>query len=373
MYKTAFAIKQTSHINCKCIYLRSMEKLFQYLKKNSKFILFLFAFSWILTLKNKIGIANSWDDFVFHIDTSFWVFINAFFIFLFTDSVKRSADKNNNNDVPSLWKYLKFFGISFIGYMLFINILGLLITLAFDNFSRNYQSSYQLTYRIFSQVIDFTIFGSLSLAFLYHKENKKYKKQLNEYKISNSKSKIRQLKAQLNPHFLFNNLNILDQFIEEDKEKASEFLGQFSEIYRYALKNSDKELISIEQELLFIEGYFELMEKKYAGCYQLDIDETVRISNKIVPPFCLQVLVENAIVHNLGTKETPVIITITNENGIKVKNNKVAQKRKKKGNGVALKNLSEQFRLLINKNILIQETEVDFSVTLPFINININD
>ncbi|MFD2561468.1 sensor histidine kinase [Aquimarina rubra] len=350
-----------------------MKKLLHYIKENNKFILFLFAFSWVLTLKDKIGIASSWDDFVFHMDTSFWVFLNAFFIFIGVDFIKKNTDKNYSGQIPSVWKYLKFFGISFICYIVFINVLSVLISVGFNNFSRNFNSSYQITYRVFRQIIDFMIFGSFSFVYLYYKENKNYKKQLNEYRINNSKSKIRQLKAQLNPHFLFNNLNILDQFIEEDKEKASEFLSQFSELYRYALRNSDKELISIQEELMFIESYFELMEKKYVGCYQLIIEDTIKNSDRIVPPFCLQVLVENAIVHNLGTTENPVIINITSENGIKIKNNKVEQHRKKKGNGVALKNLSKQFELLINTAINIQETEVEFAVTLPFIKMNTND
>lgn len=366
-------IIETITINRKCIYLSNMKILVSYIKENKKFILFLFVFSWVLTLKNKIGFASSWDDFVFHIDTPFWVFINAFIILIFIDFIKSRFIKNDTTTIPSMWKYLKFFGISFICYILFANVFGLLVSIVFDNFSRNYSSSHQVTYKVFRQIIDFFIFGSFSLAYLYSKENTNYKKQLSEYEISSSKSKIQQLKAQLNPHFLFNNLNILDQLIEEDKEKASEFLSQFSELYRYALRNSGKELVSIQDELKFIQNYFELMEKKYQGYYLLVIDDIIKTATHIVPPFCLQVLVENAIVHNLGTTQNPVIVNITIENGIKVTNNKVEPVRKKKGNGVALKNLSEQFKLLTNKDTNINETKANFTVTLPFIKINEND
>ncbi len=345
----------------------------QYLKENQAFIFFLFIFSWIFTLKNKIGYATSWSDFVFHPDAPFWVFIQAVLIFLFIDFVKNKADKDNAQKTPSIKRYFKFFATSLIVYLFFSNLFGLFISLIFNNFSRNYSSSYILTYKVFNQIIDFTIFGGFSLAYLYFKENKNYRKQLNAYEIGNARSKIQQLKTQLNPHFLFNNLNILDQLIEEDKGKASNFLGRFSELYRYALRSSDRELIALQEELLFTQNYFELMETKYQGYYKLIIAESIYGSNTIVPPFCLQVLVENAIVHNLGTAQNPIIINIALENGIKVSNNKIAQTRKKKTNGVALKNLNTQFQLLTNNPITIEESEIDFAVSLPLIKMNTND
>ncbi|WP_298421309.1 histidine kinase [uncultured Kordia sp.] len=350
-----------------------MKKVIKYLRSNQTFILFLFIFSWILTLKNKIGLANSWNDLIFHSDAPFWVFIGSFFIFIFVDFIKRKTEKTTLNQMPSVWRYFNFFGISFISYLLIMNLFGALMSLSFNTIDRNFSSSHQVTYRVFSQTIDFIIFGGFSLAYLFSKENRNYKKRLNAYKISDSKTKIQQLKAQLNPHFLFNNLNILDQLIEEDQEKASDFLSQFSELYRYVLKNADKELITIKDELVFAQNYFELMEKKYQGYYQLHIEEAIQTSNKIVPPFSLQVLVENAIVHNLGTIVTPVIISISIENGIKVTNNKIASNRNKKGNGVALKNLSEQFSLLTNVSVTIEDNEDNFTVILPFIKMNNND
>ncbi|WP_299836385.1 histidine kinase [uncultured Tenacibaculum sp.] len=348
-------------------------KVVEFYKENKNFILFLFIFSWLFTLKNNIGSANSWQDFVFHLDAPIWVFIGAFLIFLLTDFVKRKVNKNETNEVSSVKRYINFFLISYVFYILSANIFGILISLIFNTFSRNFNSSFMITYRLFYQTIDFVIFGGISLAYLYSKDNSKYRKRLNEYEITNSKSKIQQLKAQLNPHFLFNNLNILDQLIEEDQDKASDFLSSFSELYRYALNSAESELIEIEKELTFTQNYFELMEKKYEGYYQLNITNEIKNSRIIVPPFCLQVLIENAIMHNLGTKQNPVIITVTLENGVKVSNNKVELNRKKKSNGVALKNLNKQFELLTKKPIEIQDAESVFTVILPLIKTNSYD
>ncbi|WP_420573892.1 sensor histidine kinase [Kordia sp.] len=348
-------------------------KILKFYNEHKKFLLFLFIFSWLFTIHHNISTANSWEDFVFHMDAPFWTFIHAFLLFILIDFIQKRASKKYENTTSSAWKYLKFFGISFIFYMLAKNIFGILISVAFDTLARNYNSSFQITYKLFYQTIDFIIFGGISLAYLYSKENRNYRKRLSEYVISNSKSKIQQLKAQLNPHFLFNNLNILDQLIDEDTDKASDFLSHFSELYRYALKTAEKELISLREELTFTQNYFELMETKYQGYYKLIVADNINASSIIVPPFCLQVLVENAIVHNLGTVQNPVMIHISLENGIKVSNNKVKQSRKKKSNGVALKNLNKQFQLLTNNSIIIQESEYDFTITLPLIKTNNND
>ncbi|CAM1347366.1 sensor histidine kinase [Tenacibaculum crassostreae] len=337
------------------------------IKKNKTFVFSLFVFSLILTLKNKLSLASSWKDFVFHTDAPFWLFLYALFIFFLINFIKERIERKQAQKIPTQLKYIRYFGIGLIGYLFLSNILGLSVSLAFGNISRNYGSSYQITYKVFNQIIDFIIFAGITLAYLYAKENRNYKKRLNDFEISDAKSKIQQLQSQLNPHFLFNNLNILDQLIEEDKEKASSFLAKFSELYRYTLKNSNKELISIQEELEFAQNYFYLMEEKYKGYYQLIVKNSTQTSKVIVPPFCLQVLIENAITHNLGTIEKPVIINVSFENKIKVTNNKVKLNRKKKGNGVALKNLSKQFELLANKTIDIDETAENFTVYLPLI------
>ncbi|RZT95961.1 hypothetical protein EV201_0590 [Ancylomarina subtilis] len=268
---------------------------------------------------------------------------------------------------------MKYFGIGFVCYMTYINLFGISIALIFDTFSQNFASNLQIFHSLIDQIIDFLIFGGFSLAYFYFIENRDYKQKMNEYDISIAKSKIQQLKAQLNPHFLFNNLNILDQLIEENQEKASDFLAQFSELYRYALNSSDKELISLKDELAFSQNYFEMMNRKYPDCYQLHIDDAIWNTDAIVPPFCLQVLIENAIVHNLGIEENPVNIHISNHNGIRVSNTKIATRKKNKGNGLALKNLSEQFLLLSNIPVAISEDNSYFAVTLPLIKLNKHD
>ncbi|SEE30157.1 hypothetical protein SAMN04487765_2062 [Tenacibaculum sp. MAR_2010_89] len=342
-----------------------------FLRENKEFLIFLFFFSWLFILKNQFGISNSWENFTFHTDAPFWFFLQAIFIFLWVSFIKKRIANNSTLQVSLLKKYLLFFSIGLFSYIVLRNIFGLLISLLFDTYSRNFGSLYLLIYKNIGSAIDFMIFGSFSLVYLYFKENRKFQKQVNDYEISRVKSEVIQLRTQLNPHFLFNNLNVLDYLIEEDKNKASVFLNHFSELYRYSLVNSDKEIVLLQDELAFSEGYFELMKVKYDGYYFLKIDEEVKALKAELPPFCIQVLVENAITHNRGTSKKPIYINIKAiENGIKIINNKIAFKNKPKGNGVALKNMIKQFKLLTKEPILIEDNTECFEIKIPLINLN---
>ncbi|GGG29051.1 sensor histidine kinase [Christiangramia forsetii] len=296
-------------------------------------------------------------------------FLAAFTIFILIKVIVNYLGRKDTQEVVNLKTYLKYFGIAFVLYLCASNLLNIIIALIFDTVSRNFNTQTLLSVNM-SRIVEFILFGSLYLAYLYSKENNSYRIAINEYDKAIASSKIQQLKAQLNPHFLFNNLNTLDQLIEEDKDKASSFLHHFSELYRYSLITSEKKLVPLQEEIEFTRNYFKLMEEKYLGYYSLNFNQKNIKPKTMVPPFCLQILVENAIEHNLGTIENPVHINVSIGENIQVSNNKIIKQQKKIDGGRALKNLSIQFRLLGSTNIAIEENDTHFKVTLPFINKN---
>jgi LytS/YehU family sensor histidine kinase len=172
-----------------------------------------------------------------------------------------------------------------------------------------------------------------------------------------------QLRAQLNPHFLFNNLNVLDQLIYEDKEKASEFLNEFADIYRYVLQVDNQKIVPIAEELRFAEQYYNLINHKYGKSYQIRIDALN--PDGFIVPLTLQLLIENAVKHNLGTAANPVCITISIAEDIVVTNNRKPKRLEIGPSGKALKNLKEQYQLLTKQVIEIEETESLFLVRVP--------
>lgn len=259
---------------------------------------------------------------------------------------------------------LKIFSISLLIFVLLSTFGSFCIAFVFDNIDRNFN-----TKTFFSSTsgtfIDALIYGSFYLAYYYFQQNKANQIQLNAYNEALAETKINQLKNQLNPHFLFNNLNVLDQLIEEDKHKASEFLTEFSDLYRYVLQATDKKITTIAEEINFAKKYFSLMKQKYGNAYNLVIENPV--SEGKITPLTLQLLLENAIQHNLGTTEKPIEITISIKDTIEVSNNIIAKRNSKNTSGRALKNLKQQYLLLSNKPIEINQTATIFTVTLPIL------
>lgn len=272
--------------------------------------------------------------------------------------------KWQKSDVFSAKEMLKIFGTSIVIFLLAMKLSGLFVSFIFDTIERNFNQK-TFFFTLFADFLNGFIYGSFFLAYVYYNKSKTHQQQLANFQKAFSESKIHQLKSQLNPHFLFNNLNVLDQLIDEDKHKASAFLNEFADIYRYVLQTSDKKLIGINAELDFAERYFRLIQHKYGKAYQMKIDN--KNNDGHIVPLTLQLLIENAVQHNLGTEENPVCITISVAENITTSNNIILKRNEKVTNGRALVNLNEQYKLLATKPIEIQKSANTFLVIIPII------
>lgn len=325
------------------------------------FLLFILLFAYAQSIYNRILVRQEINAYIFTPEAAvFWlpkavVLFTIIFFFI---------KKWQKSDVFSTKEMLKIFSSSMIVYILFMMASGFFIAYLFDNIERNFNRS-TLTINLFSDSLDGLIYGSFFLVYYYYQKNKNHQEQLANYHHALSESKIYALKTQLNPHFLFNNLNVLDQLIEEDKYKASEFLNEFAEIYRYVLKSSDKKLISLNEELDFAEQYFRLIQHKYGNAYQLDIKSESK--KGLIVPLTLQLLIENAVQHNVGTEENPIFISVFLSENIRISNNTNMKKNAKPSFGVALGNLKAQYKLLTPEAIEIQNEDGVFSVIIPLI------
>jgi sensor histidine kinase YesM len=340
------------------------------------FLLFTFILSYLLVIYSRLDRNNNSFN-IFSPDAPVAMFIGALMIFLLVKQTRKHLHVVKNRAPSNIQNNLTIFTISLLLYLAVMNAFSFFISFSYgyyvDNLSvhisRNF-NSYTLLKVNLSRLIEFILFGTLYLSYTYAKEVASYRDKIDQYNSTLTLSKIQQLKAQLNPHFLFNNLNALDQLIEDDKDKASEFLNHFAELYRYSLSTSEQKLQPITEELQLIEHYFKLMQYKYTDSYFLEIKQKTTETELLVPPFCLQLLIENAIEHNLATSKSPVHIEILITDKIKVSNNKLPQqsrKNTKKTNGRALANLSEQFKLLTKQDIEILDTPSSFTVILPLI------
>jgi hypothetical protein len=177
------------------------------------------------------------------------------------------------------------------------------------------------------------------------------------------------LKSQVNPHFLFNCFNTLSSLIAEDPQKAEVFLDELSKVYRYLLRNNEAGLSTLESELKFIESYFRLLKTRHGDAVQFQVESDKRYDNYLLPSLSLQLLVENAVKHNVLSKNKPLVIDIFTTAGNKLIVNNNLQRRTKKGpsNRIGLDNIKTKYKLLGHNGFHVMEDAKNFTVVLPLI------
>ena len=182
----------------------------------------------------------------------------------------------------------------------------------------------------------------------------------------NIRTRYEVLKSQVDPHFLFNSLNTLDGLISMDTEKAHEYVQNLSSVFRYTIGN--KEIIQLGEELDFTEAYAGLMKIRYGDSLHVNIQVDNEYKNSYIMPISIQLLVENAIKHNVLSNKQPLVIHIetTRNDSIKIWNMIQPKNTPETGEGIGLSNLAERYNLLFQKEIVISSNDV-FCVELPLI------
>lgn len=199
----------------------------------------------------------------------------------------------------------------------------------------------------------------------YRQENK-----VKEQKIiaGTASAKFDALKNQLDPHFLFNSLNVLTSLIEEDPYQAQKFTTSLSKVYRYVLEQKNKDLVSVDEELQFARTYIRLLKMRFEDSIVFDIPEQSSDPDAKIVPLSLQLLLENAVKHNVVTSDRPLHIKVYEEDSmLTVSNNLQEKKVVKKSTGVGLQNIQERYGLLTSKKMSINKTNSDFYVQLPML------
>ncbi|GAB3711926.1 hypothetical protein GCM10027592_49990 [Spirosoma flavus] len=180
---------------------------------------------------------------------------------------------------------------------------------------------------------------------------------------------IRALQAQVNPHFLFNSLNSLSALIDDDRQQASLFLDELSSVYRYLLRANDQVLTTLGTELAFIQSYCHLLKTRHGEALRILLHVSPEMLNRQLPPLSLQLLVENAVKHNVALPNQPLTIAIgTNcNNQLLVRNNVQRKVVRVNSPGVGLANIWSKYEMLNQLSPSISEENGQFVVTLPLI------
>ncbi len=210
-------------------------------------------------------------------------------------------------------------------------------------------------------IVLFFIARILRLQIIQHEnmiENERLKQQ-------NLQNELTALKNQIDPHFLFNSLNTLTSLVR-DNEKACQFVKKLSFMYRYILQSSDKDLVTVKDELKFLESYTHLISTRYRDRFKITIDIETKYLTDEIPPLALQLLVENAVKHNEISETNPLkVIIYVKENSIFVENQIRPRTTLAEGTKNGLLNLKKRYFLVSKKEIIVRRENNTFSVQLP--------
>ncbi|MEM7548683.1 MAG: histidine kinase [Bacteroidota bacterium] len=179
------------------------------------------------------------------------------------------------------------------------------------------------------------------------------------------------LQNQMSPHFLFNSLNTLTTIIAEDQNSAITFTEKLSEVYRYILQNKERELVTLKEEIEFVQSYLFLLRMRFPDNLKSNFNIDQKYESLNIPPLTIQMLVENAIKHNVVSKSKPLHIDLYVENGksIVVKNNLQKKESLEKSTKTGLENIKKRYALLGEKTIDIITSANNYMVAVPLINL----
>lgn len=226
----------------------------------------------------------------------------------------------------------------------------------------------------YDNYINYILVGVITiilLFFFYFIEKRRYRLEkkiiIESTKAETATAKFESLKNQLDPHFLFNSLNVLTGLIEENPDNAIDFTTSLSKIYRYVLEQKDKEVVPIQEEINFAKTYINLLKLRFENSIDFELDESLINHEGFIVPLSLQILLENTIKHNIVSEQKPLKIKMyKQDNNLIVENTLQPKDSIKDSTGVGLNNIINRYQLISNRKVEIEKDQL-FRVQLPIL------
>jgi sensor histidine kinase YesM len=223
---------------------------------------------------------------------------------------------------------------------------------------------------IFIAIVITLIVSAIIEGFYFFKRWNQQQLEAEQLKRENLQARFEALRNQVRPHFLFNSLNVLSSLVHKDPELAEDFIEQLSEVYRYVLDTADQNLVTVEQDLKAVEAYVFLQQTRY-GAHSLQFHHELDgdTQHAWIPPLTLQMLVENAVKHNIASKQKPLCISLKPLAGhnLLLQNNKQKRTDQRASTGLGLENLQSRFSLVSDRTPTFKEAEDSFKAYIPMI------
>ncbi|MDO6738305.1 histidine kinase [Wenyingzhuangia sp. 2_MG-2023] len=258
--------------------------------------------------------------------------------------------------------------VSFLGLFL----MGMIEVIYLEGFSFQYFISHQnVGDYVFGLLISLIIVVAFN-AFYFFKKFQEGRVKDSQIIAKTETAKFESLKNQLDPHFLFNSLNVLTSLIDENPMAAQKFTTGLSKVYRYILEQKDKDLVLVRDEIKFAKSYMQLLKTRFEEGVEFEISEELETMELKIVPLSLQLLLENAVKHNSITPKKPLNIKIYKENNQLVVQNSYHPKQVlEKSTKVGLENIKQRYALITNEKMEVIQEDNLFIVKLPFLTKNI--
>lgn len=327
------------------------------------------GFSYLFLLYLKILQGGSIYNFPWHWDAPLWTFLYSMFGAVVIIFIKWKFNLFSEKS-KSLWRdFLILF--SLIPINAFFITAFAIIALGHSATGRENITSYEWVIgtllSIFPQMfVSFTCIGYFYLNLI-----NSTKEKLRQTQKAQSEMELRNLQQSIEPHFLFNNLNVLSTLIEKNPSDANEFLDKMAQLYRYILQTKDAEIVSIKDEIAFTQNYLYLLKKRFGTAYDFDWQiKDSQVNGQMIVPTALQSLLENVVKHNAGNRKNPLQISVKlNERNLVVENEIRPKLQNDLPSGTGLQNLQTRYNLLTEDKFQVLETENNFTVKIPLLKI----
>ncbi|MCC8155516.1 MAG: histidine kinase [Tannerellaceae bacterium] len=205
-----------------------------------------------------------------------------------------------------------------------------------------------------------------------NKRNREVQLENQQLQAENLLNQYEALKSQLNPHMLFNSLNTLRSLIRETPDKAQDYLQQLSKVLRYTLQENDNKVVTLQEEMEFVEAFIFMLKMRYEENIMFEIDVPGELFSKVLPPMSVQLLVENSVKHNEISSRHPLTVQIRATGHSLTVSNPIQPKRTPYvGTGIGLANLGKRYQLLFKQDIVVNKEDNQFCVTIPLNNTEI--
>jgi len=271
------------------------------------------------------------------------------------------------NKIDAKNTIIKFLKVYILSFFIFI-VIGIVVDYGVLLVLFGNELEYDITVRLMNTLtLAFLLVDifALTSAFLYFRQSQKTALELEQTEKEKATLQSQMLQKNLEPHFLFNNLSVLSGLAKKRPDQIESFIDDFSDVYRYYLKHGKKQLVELKDELSFLKNYMNLIEKRFGNAYQ--IENSIENTDGLIIPCSLQLCVENAIKHNRGSNEIPLVISLSRKEDAVAVKNKLNQGDFTLGTGTGNDYLKRQYQLNFNKEVIFTETNNEFSVEIPLV------